>query len=349
MAQAPTPSVDLHDPNILNVHSNIMESESSEVLLSETKNRYVLFPIKYDPIWQMYKTAQSVFWVPNEVDLTKDITDWNERLNENEKHFILNVLAFFSSSDSIVNENLAARFLNEIQIPEAKAFYGFQIAIEVVHQEMYSLMIDTYVKDSVEKQRLFDAIFTVRTIQKKAVWALKWIQDQTATFATRLIAFAVVEGIFFSSSFASIYWLKERGLMPGLCLSNEFISRDEGLHCEFAILLYTYIKDKLPQKVVHDIVREATEIECEFVLDSLRVRLIGMNSDLMIEYVKFCSDRLVQQLGYEKIYNAHNPFQFMERIGLSNKTNFFEHYVADYSKANVGKQDAYVFSIEEEF
>lgn len=320
-----------------------------EELLNEANNRFVLFPVKYDNIWKMYKTAQSVFWVANEVDLTKDLDDWEKVLNDNEKYFILNVLAFFSSSDSIVNENLAARFLREVQIPEAKAFYGFQIAMEVVHQEMYSLMIDTYIKDTVEKQKLFDSIFTVPTINKKAKWAIKWIDDKEASFATRLIAFAIVEGIFFSSAFASIYWLKERGLMPGLCLSNEFISRDEGLHCEFAILLHSYLKNKLPQETVHNIIKEATEIECEFVRDSLKVRLIGMNSDLMCDYVRFCSDRLSKQLGYEKIYNVQNPFQFMERIGLSNKTNFFEHYVADYSKANVGKSDAYVFSTEEDF
>lgn len=327
---------------------NIIQ-ENSEPLLCETKNRFVLFPIKYDSIWEMYKTAQSVFWVPNEVDLTKDMNDWENILNDDEKHFILNVLAFFSSSDSIVNENLAARFLNEIQVPEAKAFYGFQIAMEVIHQEMYSLMIDTYVKDVVSKQKLFDAIFTVPTIKKKAEWAMKWIEDKEASFATRLIAFAIVEGIFFSSAFASIYWLKERSLMPGLCLSNEFISRDEGLHCEFAILLYSYIKNKVPQDVVHDIIKGATEIECEFVRDSLRSRLIGMNEDLMCDYVKYCSDRLSQQLGYDKIYDVKNPFQFMERIGLSNKTNFFEHYVADYSKANVGKKEAYVFTTDEDF
>jgi ribonucleotide reductase beta subunit family protein with ferritin-like domain len=323
--------------------------QQQEVLLSEEGNRFVLFPIKYNDIWQLYKTAASVFWVPNEVDLTKDIDDWNNVLNEDEKYFIKNVLAFFSSSDSIVNENLAARFLNEVQVSEAKAFYGFQIAMEVIHQEMYSLMIDTYVKDTEEKNALFNSIFTVPTITKKAQWALHWIKDQEASFATRLIAFAIVEGIFFSSAFASIYWLKERGLMPGLCLSNEFISRDEGLHCEFAILLYSYIANKLPQETVHAIVSEATEIECEFVEDSLRVKLIGMNSDLMCDYVKFCSDRLLQQLGYDKLYNVQNPFPFMERIGLSNKTNFFEHYVADYSKANVGKTDAFVFSTEEDF
>jgi ribonucleotide reductase beta subunit family protein with ferritin-like domain len=325
-------------------------AHQEEELLTETKNRYVLFPIKYDSFWQMYKTAASMFWVPNEVDLTKDLDDWNNVLNDNEKHFIKNVLAFFSSSDSIVNENLAARFLNEVQVPEAKAFYGFQIAMEVIHQEMYSLMIDTYVKDSEEKNKLFDSIFTVPTIKKKAQWALKWIEDKEAPFAIRLIAFAIVEGLFFSSSFASIYWLKERGLMPGLCLSNEFISRDEGLHCEFAILLYQYIKNRIPQERVHEIFKEATEIECEFVADSLRVNLIGMNANLMSDYVKYCSDRLLQQLGYDKLYNVQNPFQFMERIGLSNKTNFFEHYVADYSKANVGKTDnAFVFSTEEDF
>jgi ribonucleoside-diphosphate reductase beta chain len=258
-------------------------------------------------------------------------------------------LAFFSSSDSIVNENLAARFLNEVQWPEAKAFYGFQIAMEVIHQEMYSLMIDTYVKDSEEKNKLFDAVFTVPTIKQKAQWALKWIEDKDSQFAMRLMAFAIVEGIFFSSAFASIYWLKERSLMPGLCLSNEFISRDEGLHTEFAILLYSYIKNKLPQEKVHEMFEEATKIECEFVQDSLKVNLIGMNSTLMCDYVKFCSDRLLQQLGYEKLYNVNNPFPFMERIGLSNKTNFFEHYVADYSKANVGKSDAFVFSTEEDF
>lgn len=324
--------------------------DQTEELLIGTKNRYVLFPIKYDSFWQMYKTAASVFWVPNEVDLTKDIHDWENVLNDNEKHFIKNVLAFFSSSDSIVNENLAARFLNEVQVPEAKAFYGFQIAMEVIHQEMYSLMIDTYVKDSEEKARLFDSIFTVPTITKKANWALKWIEDKESPFALRLIAFAIVEGIFFSSAFASIYWLKERGLMPGLCLSNEFISRDEGLHCEFAILQYQYIKNKIPQEKVHEIFKEATEIECSFVEDSLRVKLIGMNSDLMCEYVKFCADRLLIQLGYEKVYNVQNPFQFMERIGLSNKTNFFEHYVADYSKANVGKTDnVYEFATDADF
>ena len=214
---------------------------------------------------------------------------------------------------------------------------------------MYSLMIDTYVKDSQEKQRLFNAIFIVPTIKRKAEWAMDWISNEDADFATRLVAFAIVEGIFFSSAFASIYWLKERGLMPGLCLSNEFISRDEGLHTEFAILLYSYIKEKLPEEKIHRIVKEATEIECEFVRDSLQVKLIGMNSDLMTEYVKFCSDRLLSQLGYEKIYKVANPFKFMERIGLSNKANFFEHYVADYSKANVGKQDAFVFSTDAEF
>lgn len=327
-----------------------MEGQQEE-LLSDVKNRFVLFPVKYGNIWQMYKTAVSTFWVPSEVDLTRDLDDWNTKLSANEKKFISNVLAFFSSSDSIVNENLAARFLNEVQIPEAKAFYGFQIAMEVIHQEMYSLMIDTYIKDTEEKNKLFNAIFTIPSIKNKAEWALKWISDKESSFPARLIAFAIVEGIFFSSAFASIYWLKERGLMPGLCMSNEFISRDEGLHCEFAVLLYTYIKNKLPQQTVHEIIRHAVDIECEFVRDSLQVNLIGMNSELMTEYVMFCANRLSQQLGYEKMYEVKNPFPFMERIGLTNKTNFFEHYVSDYSKANVGTKDTnqFVFSTDEDF
>lgn len=321
----------------------------TEELLTDVKNRFVLYPIKYESIFKMYQTAQNAFWVANEVDLTKDLDDWNTKLNEDEKFFIKNVLAFFSSSDSIVTENLAARFLNEVKVPEAKSFYGFQIAMEQVHQEMYSLMLDTYVKDTKEKEKLFDAIFNVPSINKKAQWALKWIADDNASFAERLIAFACVEGIFFSSAFASIYWLKERNLMPGLCQSNEFISRDEGLHTEFAILLYTMIKNKVSEDRVHEIVRTACEHECEFVEDSLRVRLIGMNSDLMKEYVKFCSDRLLQQLGYGKLYNVDNPFDFMARIGLNNKTNFFEHRVSEYNKANVGKTSAYEFAIDEDF
>lgn len=323
--------------------------EVPEELLTEVKNRYVLYPIRYQDIFKMYQIAQNAFWVPNEVDLTQDLDDWANKLNDGERDFIKNVLAFFSSSDSIVTENLAARNLNEVQIPEAKAFYGFQIAMEQVHQEMYSLMLDTYVKDPKEKADLFDAIFTVPSIRKKAEWALQWIENKEASFAQRLIAFACVEGIFFSSAFASIYWLKERNLMPGLCQSNEFISRDEGLHTEFAVLLYSMIKNRVPQEVVHEIVGKAAEFECEFVRDSLRVPLIGMNADLMCEYVHYCSDRLLQQLGYEKMFNVENPFDFMARIGLGNKTNFFEHRVTEYNKANVGKADAFEFSVEEDF
>lgn len=321
-----------------------------EPLLSNTKNRYVLFPIEYHDIYKKYQQSVSVFWVPNEVDLTKqDLSDWDTRLSDDERYFVKNVLAFFASSDSIVIENLAGRFLNEVQIPEAKAFYGFQIAIETIHQEMYSMMIDTYVKDNAEKSKLFDAIFTVPSIQKKANWALAYITSQES-FATRLIAFAIVEGIFFSSAFASIFWLKERNLMPGLCQSNEFISRDEGLHTEFAVLLYTkYIENKLPEAEVHKIIKEATELECDFVINSLKVPLIGMNCDLMTEYVYFCADRLTKQLGYSAIFNTKNPFPFMERIGLTNKTNFFEHYVSDYSKANVGNKQAFEFSTDADF
>lgn len=323
--------------------------DHTEELLANVKNRFVLYPIKYPKIFAMYQIAQNAFWVPNEVDLTKDLDDWENKLSEDEKGFIKNVLAFFSSSDSIVTENLSARFLNEVTIPEAKAFYGFQIAMEQVHQEMYSLMLDTYVKDSKEKDVLFDAIFTVPSIHKKAQWAMQWISNMEAPFTERLVAFAVVEGIFFSSAFASIYWLKERNLMPGLCQSNEFISRDEGLHTEFAILLYSMIRNRLSEERVHEIVRGATECECEFVDDSLKVRLIGMNSDLMKDYVKFCADRLLQQLGYGKLYHVENPFDFMTRIGLSNKTNFFEHRVSDYNKANVGKANAYEFATTEDF
>lgn len=323
--------------------------EEQEPLLTDEYNRFVLFPIKYKDIYQMYQTAQNAFWVVNEIDLTKDLNDWENKLSNDEKNFIKNVLAFFSSSDSIVNENLGVRFMNEVKVAEAKAFYGFQIAMENVHQEMYSLMIEQYVKDSVEKTKLFNAVLTVPSIKAKADWALKWISSSESKFAERLIAFACVEGIFFSSAFASIYWLKERNLMPGLCQSNEFISRDEGLHTEFAILLYSHIKNKLDENVVHDIIRSATEMECLFVDDSLRVNLIGMNSELMKEYVKFCADRLLAQLGYSKLYNVNCPFDFMTRIGLTNKTNFFEHRVSDYNKTNISDSTAFVFTTEEDF
>lgn len=323
--------------------------EEQEPLLTDDYNRFVLFPIKYKDIYQMYQVAQNAFWVVNEIDLTKDTNDWENKLTNDEKIFIKNVLAFFSSSDSIVNENLGIRFMNEVKVNEAKAFYGFQIAMENIHQEMYSLMIEQYVKDPVEKTKLFNAVLTVPSIKAKADWALKWISNEESKFAERLIAFACVEGIFFSSAFASIYWLKERNLMPGLCQSNEFISRDEGLHTEFAILLYSHIKNKLDETVVHNIISSATELECMFVEDSLRVNLIGMNSELMKEYVKFCADRLLVQLGYSKIYNVSCPFDFMTRIGLTNKTNFFEHRVSDYNKTNINDKTAFVFTTEEDF
>lgn len=323
--------------------------EEQEPLLTDDYNRFVLFPIKYKDIYQMYQVAQNAFWVVNEIDLTKDTNDWENKLTNDEKIFIKNVLAFFSSSDSIVNENLGVRFMNEVKVNEAKAFYGFQIAMENIHQEMYSLMIEQYVKDPVEKTKLFNAVLTVPSIKAKADWALKWISNEESKFAERLIAFACVEGIFFSSAFASIYWLKERNLMPGLCQSNEFISRDEGLHTEFAILLYSHIKNKLDETVVHNIISSATELECMFVEDSLRVNLIGMNSELMKEYVKFCADRLLVQLGYSKIYNVSCPFDFMTRIGLTNKTNFFEHRVSDYNKTNINDKTAFVFTTEEDF
>jgi ribonucleoside-diphosphate reductase beta chain len=320
----------------------------SEELLTETKNRFVIYPIKYDKIWKMFKTAESSFWTAEEIDLSKDIDDW-EKLSDNERYFIKHILAFFAASDGIVNENLALRFYNEVKIAEARAFYGFQVAIENIHSEMYSLMIDTFIKDNQEKDNLFNAIDTIPCIKKKADWALRWIEDKDTTFAKRLIAFAVVEGIFFSGAFCSIFWLKERGLMPGLCTSNEFISRDEGLHCEFATLLYSMIKNRLSEEEVSDLIREAVDIEIEFITDAIPCNLLGMNAELMKEYIKFVADRLIVQLGYEKLYNVRNPFPFMDRISLEHKTNFFENRESNYSKANVGQKNAHEFSIDEEF
>lgn len=320
----------------------------SEELLTETKNRFVIYPIKYDKIWKMFKTAESSFWTAEEIDLSKDIDDW-EKLSDNERYFIKHILAFFAASDGIVNENLALRFYNEVKIAEARAFYGFQVAIENIHSEIYSLMIDTFIKDNQEKDNLFNAIDTIPCIKKKADWALRWIEDKDTTFAKRLIAFAVVEGIFFSGAFCSIFWLKERGLMPGLCTSNEFISRDEGLHCEFATLLYSMIKNRLSEEEVSDLIREAVDIEIEFITDAIPCNLLGMNAELMKEYIKFVADRLIVQLGYEKLYNVRNPFPFMDRISLEHKTNFFENRESNYSKANVGQKNAHEFSIDEEF
>lgn len=307
--------------------------KKEEHILTENSGRFVVFPLKYHDIWEKYKTAQHSFWSAEEIDLAQDLTDWEEKLNDDEKHYIKNVLAFFAASDGIVNENLAENFLKEVQYPEAKFFYGFQIAMENVHSETYSLLIDTYIKDDTEKDYLFNALETVPSVKKKADWALKWIESDS--FAERLIAFAAVEGIFFSGSFCSIFWLKKRGLMPGLAFSNELISRDEGLHCEFACLLHNkYITNKVSQERITEIITEAVEIEKEFVTDSLPVSLIGMNAKLMSQYIEFVADYWLTELGCKKVYNAENPFDFMDMLSLQNKGNFFEKRVSEYSKAS---------------
>ena len=304
-----------------------------EHILKENPGRFVLFPLKYNNIWEMYKTAQMSFWTAEEIDLVQDLTDWNEKLNDDEKHYIKNVLAFFAASDGIVNENLAENFLKEVQFPEAKCFYGFQIAIENIHSETYSLLIDTYIKDLKERDHLFNAIETVPSVKKKADWALKWINSES--FAERLIAFAAVEGIFFSGSFCSIFWLKKRGLMPGLAFSNELISRDEGLHCQFACLLHNnYVNNKVSSERITEIITEAVEIEKEFVTDSLPVSLIGMNAKLMQQYIEFVADFWLTELGCKKVYNSENPFDFMDMLSLQNKSNFFEKRVSEYQKAS---------------
>jgi ribonucleoside-diphosphate reductase beta chain len=307
--------------------------EKEEHILTENSGRFVVFPLKYHDIWEKYKTAEHSFWTAEEIDLGQDLTDWEEKLNDDERHYIKNVLAFFAASDGIVNENLAENFLKEVQYPEAKFFYGFQIAMENVHSETYSLLIDTYIKDDKEKDHLFNALDTVPSVKKKADWALKWIESDS--FAERLIAFAAVEGIFFSGSFCSIFWLKKRGLMPGLAFSNELISRDEGLHCEFACLLHNkYITNKVSQERITEIITEAVEIEKEFVTDSLPVSLIGMNAKLMAQYIEFVADYWLTELGCKKVYNAENPFDFMDMLSLQNKGNFFEKRVSEYSKAS---------------
>ena len=304
-----------------------------EPILKETNDRFVIFPIKHKEIWGMYKQAEASFWTAEEIDLHQDMNDWENKLSKDERHFIKHVLAFFAASDGIVNENLAINFLNEVQYPEARCFYGFQIAIENIHAETYSLLIDTYIKDNKEKDFLFNAIENLPCVAKKADWALKWIEY--GNFAQRLVAFAAVEGIFFSGSFCSIFWLKKRGLMPGLAFSNELISRDEGLHCDFACLLYNQLVNKLDPKDVTTIITEAVEYEKEFVTDAIPVALIGMNAKLMCEYIEFVADRLLGELGCEKVYNAKNPFDFMEMISLQGKTNFFEKRVSEYQKAGV--------------
>ena len=304
-----------------------------EPLLRSDNSRYVMFPIKDNDIWEMYKKQVDCFWTVGEVDTSKDLAHW-KTLTDEEKHFISLILAFFSSSDGIVMENLASRFMNDVQLAEARAFYGFQIAMENIHSHMYSVLIDTYIKDYDERDKLFHAIDNFSCIAKKANWAKKWISDNRSSFASRLVAFAVVEGIFFSSAFASIYWIKKRGIMPGLTFSNELISRDEALHTEFAILLYSKLQRKLPKKRVYDIIQEAVEIEKEFIVEAIPCRMIGMNATLMIQYIEFVADRLCLQLGYDKIYNSKNPFEFMELISMESKVNFFERTNSEYALAN---------------
>merc|ERR1711962_102405 len=304
--------------------------EETEPLLKDNARRFVILPISYGDIWQMYKKAESSFWTAEEVDLSKDLADW-DRLKDDERFFISHVLAFFAASDGIVNENLVEKFMKDVQVPEARCFYGFQIAIENIHSEMYSLLIDTYIKDPAEKDNLFNAIETVPAVKKKANWALNWINN--AAYSERVVAFASVEGIFFSGSFAAIFWLKKRGLMPGLTFSNELISRDEGLHTDFACLMFRHLVDKPSQERVYEIVCNAVEIE--FLTEALPVALIGMNSVLMIQYIKFVADRLLRELNCEKVYNVENPFDFMENISLEGKTNFFEKRVGEYQKMGV--------------
>jgi ribonucleoside-diphosphate reductase subunit M2 len=315
-----------------------MSTSAEEPILRESTERYTMFPIQYNDIYEMYKRQVDCFWRPEEVDLSRDLNDWAS-LNDDEKHFISMTLAFFAASDGIVMENLNVNFGNEVQIAEARAFYSFQSAMESIHSDMYSILIETYIKNPEEKMKLFKSLEYFPCIQKKAAWAQKWMGDKRSSFASRLIAFACVEGIFFSSSFASIYWIKKRGLMPGLTLSNEFISRDEALHTEFAILLYSKLNKKVNKKRVMEIIKEATEIEKEFITDALPCRLIGMNAKLMTQYIEFVADRLSVQLGYDKIYNSANPFDFMELISVETKTNFFERTNSEYAMSNCKKDD----------
>ena len=320
-----------------------------EPILADNPNRFVLFPIQHDDIWQFYKKSEASFWTAEEIDLQQDLTDWNEKLTDDERYFVKHVLAFFAASDGIVNENLAENFVAEVQYTEAKFFYGFQIMMENIHSETYSLLIDTYIQESKEKDYLFNAIETMDCVKNKADWALRWIDE--GTFAERIIAFAAVEGIFFSGSFCSIFWLKKRGLMPGLSFSNELISRDEGMHCDFACLLYNqHIQNKLSKETVEKIITDAVRIEKSFVSDSLPVRLIGMNSDMMCQYIEFVADRLLTALGNPAVYNVENPFPWMDLINLPGKTNFFEKRVGDYQKSGVMTDAAgQSFSLDEAF
>lgn len=331
---------------VLNDRINL---DHEEPILKENPNRFVLFPIQHNDIWDFYKKSEASFWTAEEIDLSQDLTDWDNKLNDDERHFIKHVLAFFAASDGIVNENLAENFLSEVQYTEAKFFYGFQVMMENIHSETYSLLIDTYIKNPAEKDKLFNAIDTLDCVKKKAEWALNWIDN--GSFAERLIAFAAVEGIFFSGSFCSIFWLKKRGLMPGLTFSNELISRDEGMHCDFACLLYTkHLINQLSKDTVYKIITDAVEIEKEFVTDALPVKLIGMNADLMTQYIEFVADRLLGELGLDKVYNSTNPFDFMDMISLQGKTNFFEKRVAEYQKSGVANNnEGNEFSLDEDF
>jgi len=322
---------------------------SDEPLLRENPRRFVILPIQYPDIWQMYKKAEASFWTIEEVDLGRDLIHW-EALKDDERYFLSHVLAFFAASDGIVNENLVERFMQEVQVPEARCFYGFQIAIENIHSEMYSLLIDTYIKDAAEKERLFNAIENMPAIKKKADWALSWINADNASYAERVVAFAAVEGIFFSGSFAAIFWMKKRGLMPGLTFSNELISRDEGLHCDFACLMFKHLVNKPSKERILTIIKDAVSIEQEFLTDALPVALLGMNCDAMKTYIEFVSDRLLRELGCENYYNSENPFDFMEHISLEGKTNFFEKRVGDYQKAGVmAAKEQQVFTLEADF
>jgi ribonucleoside-diphosphate reductase beta chain len=320
---------------------------TTELLLKENKERFVILPINYPRIWEMYKKHEAGFWTAEEIDLSSDQKDW-QSMNDGERHFISHILAFFAASDGIVNENLAVNFMSEVQLPEARCFYGFQIMMENIHSETYALLIDSYIRDPKEKDRLLHAIDTVPAVKKKAEWALRWIQN--GSFAERLVAFAAVEGIFFSGSFCSLFWLKKRGLMPGLTFSNELISRDEGLHCEFACLLYGMLNEKLSEEEVFRIIADAVKIEKEFISEALPVRLIGMNADLMKQYIEFVADRWLAELGYPKMFHSANPFDFMEMISLQGKTNFFEKRVGDYQKSGVlNSGEMQSFSLEEDF
>merc|ERR1739838_1040713 len=339
-------------PPLSRVSADLIELEKSDPLLCDNPQRWVMFPIKHPEVWEMYKKHEASFWTAEEIDLSQDSADW-DRLTDAERHFIKHILAFFAASDGIVLENLAAQFSTEIQIPEARAFYGFQIAMENIHSETYSLLIEQYIRDPVEKDRVFGAIHTMPAVEEKANWVVQWINDESS-FAERIVAFAAVEGILFSGSFCAIYWLKKRGLMPGLTFSNELISRDEGLHAEFACLLYGMLQHKLPEDVVHDLIRNAVAVERKFICEALSCDLIGMNSELMTRYIEFVADRLLTALGHSKLFGSTNPFDWMELISLQGKTNFFEKRVGEYQKAGVmssaGTQDdAKGFSLDADF